>query len=174
MNGKVFGVGVGPGDSELLTVKAVNAIKGADVIIAPRTEKKEGSVALDIARCYIGENTEIVYQIYPMVKGFSEDTSAWEKNKAEIMAMLEQGKQVVFLTLGDPMFYSTYIYVYNRLKEAGANIETIPGIPAFMAGKLLLIFFCLQPLYFNRPGHNRHPRLDLLHLAYCHFLCPDC
>ena len=86
------GVGVGPGDSELLTVKAVNAIKGADVIIAPRTEKKEGSVALDIARCYIGENTEIVYQIYPMVKGFSEDTSAWEKNKAEIMAMLEQGK----------------------------------------------------------------------------------
>ena len=133
MNGKVFGVGVGPGDSELLTVKAVNAIKGADVIIAPRTEKKEGSVALDIARCYIGENTEIVYQIYPMVKGFSEDTSAWEKNKAEIMAMLEQGKQVVFLTLGDPMFYSTYIYVYNRLKEAGANIETIPGIPAFCA-----------------------------------------
>ena len=52
MNGKVFGVGVGPGDSELLTVKAVNAIKGADVIIAPRTEKKEGSVALDCSLLY--------------------------------------------------------------------------------------------------------------------------
>ncbi len=133
MQGKVFGIGVGPGDPELLTVKAVEAIKRADVIIAPRTEKKEGSVALNIAKRYIGEATEIVYQVYPMVTGFAADTSAWDKNKAEIMDMLAQGKQVVFLTLGDPMFYSTYIYIYNRLKAAGADITTIPGIPAFCA-----------------------------------------
>ena len=133
MQGKVFGIGVGPGDPELLTVKAVEAIKRADVIIAPRTEKKEGSVALNIAKRYIGEATEIVYQVYPMVTGFAADTSAWDKNKAEIMDMLAQGKQVVFLTLGDPMIYSTYIYIYNRLKAAGADITTIPGIPAFCA-----------------------------------------
>lgn len=133
MSGKVFGIGVGPGDPELLTVKAVKALEGADVVIAPRTEKKEGSVALDIARCYIGAKTEIIYQIYPMVKGFEQDTTAWDSNTREIMAMLAADKQVVFLTLGDPMFYSTYIYIFNRLKAAGANIETIPGITAFSA-----------------------------------------
>ena len=60
MAGKLFGIGVGPGDPELLTVKAINAIKQLDVIIAPKTEKKDGSVALNIASQYIKPDTEIV------------------------------------------------------------------------------------------------------------------
>lgn len=134
MNGTFYGIGVGPGDPELLTVKAIHAIKAADVLIAPKTEKKEGSVALGIARPYLKEDIEIVYQVFPMVKGFEKDASAWKENKEEILALLRAGKNVAFLTLGDPMFYSTYIYVYRLLAaEADVDVKTIPGIPAFAA-----------------------------------------
>ncbi|WP_432647319.1 precorrin-2 C(20)-methyltransferase [Mitsuokella sp.] len=132
-NGIFFGIGVGPGDPELLTVKAIKAIRQADVLIAPKTEKKDGSVALSIARPYLKEDIEIVYQVFPMVRDFAEDTGAWEQNKTEILALLHQGKNVAFLTLGDPMFFSTYIYVYRLLEHEDVQIETIPGVPAFAA-----------------------------------------
>ena len=103
------------------------------VLIAPKTEKKEGSVALSIAKPYLRSDIEIVYQVFPMVKNFADSTDAWEANKKEILSLLEQGKNVAFLTLGDPMFYSTYIYVYRLLKDEDVKIVTIPGIPAFCA-----------------------------------------
>ena len=133
MAGELFGIGVGPGDPELLTVKAINAIKQLDVIIAPKTEKKDGSVALNIASQYIKPETEIVYQVFPMTVGFAEDDTAWQSNKQEILELLQAGKNVGFLTLGDPMFYSTYIYVFRLLQHEAVEIETIPGIPAFCA-----------------------------------------
>ena len=123
MAGTFYGIGVGPGDPELLTMKAIKAIEKADVLIAPKTEKKDGSVALSIAKPYLKDDNEIVYQVFPMVVNF-ETTDAWQKNKEEILALLQAGKNVVFLTLGDPMFYSTYIYVYRLLaKEKDINIE---------------------------------------------------
>lgn len=134
MSGIFYGIGVGPGDPELLTVKAIHAIEKVDVLIAPKTEKKDGSVALSIAKPYLKENVEIVYQVFPMVKGFAENsTAAWEDNKREILELLRAGKNVAFLTLGDPMFYSTYIYVYRLLEHEDIEIQTIPGIPAFAA-----------------------------------------
>ena len=131
--GTFYGIGVGPGDPELLTVKAINAIKNVDVIIAPKTEKKEGSVALSIARSHIKPDTQIIYQVFPMVKDFSEDAAVFDDNKAEILAFLTRGLNVAFLTIGDPMFYSTYIYIFQLLKAEGVSIVTIPGVPAFLA-----------------------------------------
>jgi precorrin-2/cobalt-factor-2 C20-methyltransferase len=133
MSGIFYGIGVGPGDPELLTVKAINIMKEVDIIIAPKTEKKDGSVALSIARPYLKKDIEIVYQVFPMVVKFEQSTEAWEANKNEILALLKAGKKIAFLTLGDPMFYSTYIYVYRLLEHEGFPIETIPGIPAFCA-----------------------------------------
>lgn len=133
MSGIFYGIGVGPGDPELLTMKAIHAIQKADVLIAPKTEKKDGSVALSIAKPYFKPDIEIVYQVFPMVKGFETDTAAWEANKAEILDLLEAGKNVAFLTLGDPMFFSTYIYIYRLLEHEDVTIETIPGVPAFAA-----------------------------------------
>ena len=126
-NGIFFGIGVGPGDPELLTVKAIHAIQRADVLIAPKTEKKDGSVALSIARPYLKPDVKIVYQVFPMVRDFAEDPSAWQENKREILELLRDGKNVAFLTLGDPMFFSTYIYVCPLIASArGRLIETIP------------------------------------------------
>ena len=131
MRGTFFGIGVGPGDPELLTVKAIKAIEQVDVLIAPKTEKKEGSVALEIARPYLKDRIEIVYQVFPMVKDFAENTDAWEANKEEILR--NAGKNVAFLTLGDPMFFSTYIYVFRLLEHEDVDIVTVPGVPAFAA-----------------------------------------
>ncbi|WP_196593714.1 precorrin-2 C(20)-methyltransferase [Pectinatus sottacetonis] len=138
MTGIFYGIGVGPGDPDLLTMKAIKTLEKVDVIIAPKTEKKDGSVALSIAGPYLKEDVEIVYQVFPMVTHFEESPQSWHKNKTEILALLNKGKNVAFLTLGDPMFYSTYIYVYRLLKAEWPKIETIPGIPAFcaIAGRL--------------------------------------
>lgn len=133
MQGTFYGIGVGPGDPNLLTLKAVETMHKVDILIAPKTEKKDGSVALDIARPHLKKDIQIVYQVFPMVKNFSESPEAWEKNKEEIISFLNEGKNVAFLTLGDAMFFSTYIYVFRLLEKAGVKIETVPGIPAFCA-----------------------------------------
>ena len=133
ITGTFYGIGVGPGDPELLTVKAINALKEIDVLIAPKTEKKSDSVALSIAQPYLKPNVEIVYQTFPMVRDFAEETEVFETNKAEILEHLRGGQNVGFATLGDPMFYSTYIYIFRLLKGCGVKIVTIPGVPAFLA-----------------------------------------
>ena len=131
--GTFYGIGVGPGDPELLTVRAINALKKIDVLIAPKTEKKSDSVALSIAQPYLKPNIEIIYQTFPMVKDFAEEKEIFEANKEEILHELRGGKNVGFTTLGDPMFYSTYIYIFKLLEPCGVKIVTIPGVPAFLA-----------------------------------------
>lgn len=131
--GTFYGIGVGPGDPELLTVKAIDALKKIDVLIAPKTEKKSDSVALSIAQPYLKSSVETVYQTFPMIKDFAEDKETFEANTAEILSLLRGGKNVGFATLGDPMFYSTYIYIFRLLEPCGVNIVTIPGVPAFLA-----------------------------------------
>ncbi|MCX7781667.1 MAG: precorrin-2 C(20)-methyltransferase [Negativicutes bacterium] len=133
MTGVLYGVGVGPGDPELMTLKAIKAIKAADVIIAPKTEKKEDSVALTIATPYLKEGVQILKLVFPMVFVQEELNDAWVNNKNTILGLLAAGKKVVFLTLGDPMFYSTFIYIYKLLQGSGYPIESIPGVTAFCA-----------------------------------------
>lgn len=133
MKGKLYGIGVGPGDSELLTVKGARLISEADVIITPKTEKKDGSVALQIAKPYIEDHTDIVPVVFPMVMNESQQAKGWEEARQIIVSLLEAGKKVVFLTLGDPMFYSTYMYVYGLVEQAGYEIETVPGVTAYCA-----------------------------------------
>ena len=131
--GKLFGIGVGPGDSKLLTVKAVEAIQAADMIITPKTEKKEGSVAFNIAKPYISEKTAILPMVFQMNTDMGAVEKQWEENRKIIAEKLDEGKNLVFLTLGDPMLYSTYMYIFNEFKDSpDYEVETIPGIPAFL------------------------------------------
>ena len=131
--GTFYGIGVGPGDPELLTVKAINALKKIDVLIAPKTEKKSDSVALSIAQPHLRADVEIIFQTFPMIRDFTEEKEIFEENKEEILKILRAGKNVGFATLGDPMFYSTYIYIFKLLEPCGVRIVTIPGVPAFLA-----------------------------------------
>lgn len=133
MKGKLYGIGVGPGDPELLTLKAIKTLEKADVIICPKGKKGGDSIALEIAREHINPLAEIKLQVFPMV--YCQDTleSHWQENIRGIEEDLAEGKKVAFITLGDPLLYSTYIYILKVLKEKNYDIETIPGITSFGA-----------------------------------------
>jgi len=133
VKGILYGIGVGPGDPELITLKAVNLLKDIDVVVAPRTGNKVNSTALSIARPHLRGDAEILELIFPMTDDENQLNKAWENNKEFILSLLEQGKRVAFLTLGDPMLYSTYIYVLRLLAKHPVTIETVPGITSFCA-----------------------------------------
>jgi len=128
----LIGIGVGPGDPDLLTVKAVKAIHNADIIMCPASKEDRPSIALSVVSSLIdkSKNQEIVKLIFPMTKDKDVLDATWKKN-AKIMAeKVLSGKNVVYLTVGDPYLYSTWIYMYKDLKENYPDMEisVIPGI----------------------------------------------
>ena len=128
----LIGIGVGPGDPELLTVKAVKAIQNADIIMCPASKEDRPSIALSVVDSLIdkSKNQEIVKLIFPMTKDKDVLEETWKRN-AKIMAeTVQSGKNVVYLTVGDPFLYSTWIYMHKDLTEKypEMNISVIPGI----------------------------------------------
>jgi len=128
----LIGIGVGPGDPDLLTVKAVKAIQNADIIMCPASNEDRPSIALSVVSSIIdkSKNQEIVKLIFPMTKDKDVLEATWKKN-AKIMAeKVLLGKNVVYLTVGDPYLYSTWIYMHKDLKENYPDMEisVIPGI----------------------------------------------
>jgi len=133
----LIGIGVGPGDPDLLTVKAVKAIQNADIIMCPASKEDRPSIALSVVSSLIdkSKNQEIVKLIFPMTKDKDVLEQTWKKN-AKIMAeKVLLGKNVVYLTVGDPYLYSTWIYMYKDLKEnyPEMDISVIPGIVSMFA-----------------------------------------
>lgn len=133
MKGKFYGIGVGPGDPGLLTVKAVELIQLADVIVCPESKKDEGSIALKIAEPYLRAETEQLALVFPMTHDKEILAAAWRENAIRIHQETEKGKILVFLTLGDPTVFSTYMYMIPYLLEQGVEVETVPGITSFTA-----------------------------------------
>ncbi len=128
----LIGIGVGPGDPELLTVKAVKAIQNADIIMCPASKEDRPSIALSVVSSIIdkSKNQEIIKLIFPMTKDKDVLEQTWKRN-AKIMAKkVLSGKNVVYLTVGDPYLYSTWIYMHKDLKEnyPEMDISVIPGI----------------------------------------------
>ncbi len=132
--GNFYGIGVGPGESELLTVKAVRIIKEVDCIFAPRADSKGSSLALDIVS-NVCEGKRVVEQVYPMVRDKAKLEAAWMASANEIKSELESGNNVAYLTIGDPLTFSTYCYLLQQLSKIipSQNIHTIPGITSYNA-----------------------------------------
>ena len=122
---KFYGIGTGPGDSSLLTVKAVDTLKNIDVLYTPEAKKGGDSLALSIVKKYLPEDLEIKSR-----HDSFEKIQVWNDVSSEIVSDVKDGKDVGFITLGDPMIYSTYVYVMERLME-DIEVETIPGISSF-------------------------------------------
>ena len=128
----LIGIGVGPGDPDLLTVKAVKAIQNADIIMCPASKEDRPSIALSVVNSLIdkSKNQEIIKLIFPMTKDKDILEQTWKRN-AKIMAeKVLSGKNVVYLTVGDPYLYSTWIYMHKDLEEnyPDMKISVIPGI----------------------------------------------
>jgi len=138
--GTLFGVGVGPGDPELLTIKAVRVIKEADIIFTAASSKNNYSLAVEIAAPYISSSARIEKLSFPMTKDEKQVETAWTHNAKLIAAELKEGKNAVFLTLGDPTTYSTFGYILKKMSciMPEAHIETVPGITSYHAASARL------------------------------------
>lgn len=134
MNGTLFGVGIGPGDPELLTIKALRIIQESDVIAVPGNVAKE-TVAYHIVKgAYPKLDQKPLLAIpMPMTKDAKKLQEAHDTGAAMIKEKLDAGLNVAFLTLGDPTVYSTYMYVHKRIREMGYEVEIISGITSFCA-----------------------------------------
>lgn len=132
--GRLYGVGVGPGDPELMTLKAVRIIRECQVIAIPHREK-EKCTAYQIARQAVPEIEEKNCLFLPMP--MTKDREILEKSHREaadkLAERLKAGEQVAFLTLGDATIYSTYLYVHERIRKMGFEAEIVNGVPSFCA-----------------------------------------
>lgn len=129
IKGTFYAVGTGPGDPELLTVKAIRTMEKCPVIAVPKSGASE-NIALKIAGEYI-RGKELLECEMPMIKDKAELDKYHDLAAEKIGALLDQGKNVAFLTLGDPAIYSTVMYVHRRLTEKGYATAMVPGIPSF-------------------------------------------
>ena len=134
MEGILYGVGVGPGDPELMTLQAVRVIRECDLILAPGKEPRE-TVAWQIAAGAVPEleEKEAVGIHMPMTKDPDTLKKAHGEAAERIIQELAKGRRAAFLTLGDPCIYSTYLYVHKKVRSAGCRAEIISGIPSFIA-----------------------------------------
>ncbi len=131
VNGKLYGIGVGPGDPELMTVKAWRLISTAHVIAYLCANGKD-STARDIAKPFIPDGIHEIAIDMPMRVERAPGEAAYDKGAQEIAAHLEKGKDVIMLCEGDPFFYGSFMYIFERL---AARFETIvvPGVTSITA-----------------------------------------
>lgn len=135
----LYGIGVGPGDPELLTIKALRCIGESDVVVLP-AEKREECYAYQIVRqaCPKIEEKEIACLPFPMIKEKTLLKKAHDEVYEKIEGFLRADKTVAFLTIGDPCVYSTYSYVHSRVLESGGRAVLINGVPSFCAAAAAL------------------------------------
>lgn len=130
-------VGCGPGDPDLLTVKAVKAIQNADVIMCPTSREGKESIAYSIISSLVDKSKkpDVLNLVFPMVKDRETLENTWETNARIIADKVKDGKNVVYLTVGDPSLYSTWIYLQRELKSKYPEIKitVIPGIVSMFA-----------------------------------------
>ena len=134
--GTLYGIGVGPGDPELITLKAAKILRCTDAIFAAASPQKSHSLAFQIASSHLKEGVSVMLLNFPMTRKKDELKSAWAENARKVLSILKQGKNAVFLTLGDPMTYSTFGYLMRTIKEIAPDtpIEIVPGITSYQAG----------------------------------------
>ena len=160
--GKLYGVGVGPGDPELLTLKAVRVLREADVVLVPDSVKAD-KTALHIASAYL-QNKTVETVTTPMVRDKAVVDAAYTAAADRICALLDQGRQVAFLTLGDPTVYSTYMYIHEKVLARGYDVEVVPGVPSFCAAAARLNLSLCQgsePLLIIPASHGAEGLLDV-------------
>lgn len=135
LRGKLYGIGIGPGDPKLLTLRAKEALEKVEVIFVPKGSDDGISVARRIIEQVIKGKKTYIELTFPMTKDQAVLKRYWKKAAQKIAREMKKGKQAAFVTLGDPFIYSTYIYLLKIIKQdyPKIEVETIPGISAFNA-----------------------------------------
>ena len=163
-HGILYGIGVGPGSPDLLTLRAVTILRGVDVILAAASPRNDSSLALSIAAPHLPPETEILRLDFPMTRDAGALQEAWEANAATVANILLAGKSAAFLTLGDPLIYSTFGYLMRTMEKRhpGLPVEVVPGITSFQeaAAKSRTILCEGEENLLLVAGINEPERLD--------------
>jgi len=132
--GILYGVGVGPGDPELITVKALKIIQNSDILIFPGKSEKDCR-AFDIVKGYLENNKycDIIFWPFPMIMDKDELVHYHDNVCLAIRKYLDEGKNIAFMTIGDPTIYSTFSYIYNIITSEGYETVIINGISSINA-----------------------------------------
>ncbi len=135
ITGTFYGIGVGPGDPELITLKAVKILSRVDIVYAAASTKNNHSLAINIAKPHIPEHTAVKMLRFPMTRDKNETRNAWRTHAQTILEEIKCGKNVAFLTLGDAMTYSTFGYLMRHVQKIAPQVEiqTVPGITSYQA-----------------------------------------
>ena len=141
MTGTLYVIGVGPGDPELLTLKAVRILNTVKCICVPKGREEGSSMALDIIKKIIRMNDkELIEAHFPMRKTKASAHACeldikWNETVKTVLGILNRGADMAFITIGDPTIYSTFFYLYDRLLELNPllSVEIIPGISSITA-----------------------------------------
>lgn len=126
MTGKLYGVGLGPGDPDLMTLRAHRLIAGATVVAYPALAGGD-SFARAIAADVIPAGAREIVMDVPMTVDRAPAQAAYDKGATEIAAALEAGEDVICLCEGDPFFYGSFMYLFARLSER-FEVEVVPGV----------------------------------------------
>ena len=135
MSGILYGIGVGPGAGDLLTLRAVNILQKVDVILTASSPKNEYSLAFEAVKAHLKSDVFIERADFPMTRDKAVLRDAWQKVAEKAEKHLSNNKDCAFLTIGDPLLYSTFGYLMRTLRSINplSNIEIIPGITSFQA-----------------------------------------
>ena len=133
MSGTLIGVGVGPGDPDLLTVKGLRVLDEADEVFVPVGDTGEVGRAEAVVRAHLGEDHD---RLRRLLFALSDDAAAraenWDRAAREVADTLREGRTCAFATIGDPNLYSTFSYLVQAIRETLSEVEvqTVPGITA--------------------------------------------
>lgn len=134
---KLYAVGLGPGDPELITLKAIKILKNVDKIIVPESNLKGRSLANDIIIDYV-DKYKIETFYFPMNNNRMQLDEKYSNLVEKIVNIINNNKTVAYVTIGDSTIYSTFNYLWLRLRKYNIEVEFIPGIPSFIAVSNLL------------------------------------
>ncbi|MEJ2717755.1 MAG: precorrin-2 C(20)-methyltransferase [Deltaproteobacteria bacterium] len=132
--GVLYGVGVGPGDPGLITVKAVRVLERVSKIFAASSTKNDYSLAQRVVQENLAD-VSIEQLAFPMTRDEQVLLDAWHENALRVLEVLQDGRDAAFVTLGDPLTYSTFSYLLRTMKELAPDVDVvaIPGITAYQA-----------------------------------------
>ena len=133
--GTLYGIGVGPGDPDLIPLKSVKILQRVKLVFAAASTKNTYSQAVRVAAPHIPAGSEVHVLSFPMTKDLAEKEACWQAHARTIINALEQGRDAAFLTLGDSLTYATYGYILKHVLALApdAPVVTVPGITAYQA-----------------------------------------
>lgn len=133
--GTLYGIGIGPGDPDLITVKGVQQLSRCGHVVVPKASQSAESVALRVVKKHLNPTAEVHEIVFPMTTRQDKLVARWRESAIYVASLLSSGEDVCFPTLGDPSLYSTYIYLVRALRsiQPEVRIVTIPGVTAFSA-----------------------------------------